>query len=288
MENCYFPKKAAHKAYVRRKYSKYQGMKLEDRENLKQYVITHLELHWTPEEISGRLKYEEKCLEYISAKGIYRWLYSSYGQRYCFLLPKQRFSPKKRRYGKKTERSLIPDRVGIEERPQGANDRSEFGHFETDTVVSGKKTGSKAALDVLVERKARYTRLRKIPNLKPKTNNRALKKMAKDLKMSTLTYDNGIENREHKALANILQIKTYFCHPYHSWEKGTIENTNGRIRRFIPKGADLSKYSAAEVQVVEDWLNHTPRKCLNYQTPYEIMQKNLRFISTHPSGAIER
>ena len=285
-EGCYFPKKAMQKAYARRKYSKYQGMKLEDREELKKYVITHLEKHWTPEEISGRLKYEDKSWEYISAKGIYRWLYSSYGQRDCFFLPKQHFKPKRRR-GKKTERSLIPDRVGIEERPEGANDRSEYGHFETDTVVSGKRTGSKAALDVLVERKARYTRLRKIPNLKPKTNNRALKKIAKNVKMSTLTYDNGIENREHKALAHELQIQTYFCRPYHSWEKGTIENTNGRIRRFIPKGADLSQYSSADIQIVEDWLNHTPRKCLNYQTPYEIMQKNLRFISTHPSGAIE-
>jgi IS30 family transposase len=284
VEGCYFPKKANHKAYVRRKYSKYQGMKLEDREELKRYVITHLELHWTPEEISGRLKYEE--LGYISAKGIYRWLYSSYGQAYCYFLPKQRFKPKRWR-GKKTERSLIPDRVDISERPSGANDRSEFGHFETDTVVSGKRTGSKAALDVLVERKARYSRLRKIPNLKPKTNNKALKKMAKDLKMETLTYDNGIENREHKALAGDLRIKTYFCRPYHSWEKGTIENTNGRIRRFIPKGADLNNYSDAEVQKIEDWLNHTPRKCLSYQTPYEIMQKNLRFISAHPSGAFE-
>lgn len=286
VEGCYFPKKAIHKAYVRRKYSKYQGMKLEDRAALKRYVIARLEKHWTPEEISGRLKYEDKELGYISPKGIYRWLYSAWGQRYCFLLPKQRFKPKKRR-SKKTERCLIPDRVGIEERPEAANDRSEYGHFETDTVVSGKKTGSRAALDVLVERKARYTRLKKIPNLKPKVNNRALEQMSKDLKMSTLTYDNGIENREHKALARELRIQTYFCRPYHSWEKGTVENTNGRIRRFIPKGADLNSYSNQEIQSIEDWLNHTPRKCLNYKTPYEIMKENLRFISTHPSGAIE-
>ena len=284
MEDCYFPKKAVHKAYVRRKYSKYQGMKLEDRKALREYVISHLEAHWTPEEISGRLKYEG--MEYISAKGIYRWLYSSHGQQYCFLLPKQRFKPKRRK-GNKMERILIPNRVDISERPEEATSRSEFGHFETDAVVSGKRTGSKAALDVLVERKAKYTRLKKIPNLKPKTNNRALKKMAKDLKMKTLTYDNGIENREHEALARDLRIKTYFCRPYHSWEKGTIENTNGRIRRFIPKGADINDYSDKQIQAIEDWLNHTPRKCLNYQTPYEIMKKNLRFISPHPSGALQ-
>lgn len=89
------------------------------------------------------------------------------------------------------------------------------------------------------------------------------------------------------AFTNEPQIKTCFCGPYHSWEKDEIENTNGRINRFIPKGADLNKYSATEIQKVEDWLNRTPRKCLNYQTPYEIMQKNLHFISAHTNGAFE-
>ncbi|HBO76306.1 MAG TPA: IS30 family transposase [Marinilabiliales bacterium] len=284
----YEPLAAKVKARTRRKQSKYQGMKVEDCREIQEYVIANLKLHRTPEEIAGRMKWVDTHVPYVSHEAIYKWLYSAYGQRYCYLLPSQRFKPRKRRK-KKTERSLIPNRVGIEQRPEAANDRSEFGHFETDTVVSGKRTGSKAALDVLVERKARYTRLRKLPNLRPKTNNRALKKMAKDLKMSTLTYDNGIENRNHEELALALRIKTYFCRPYHSWEKGTIENTNGRIRRFIPKGADLNNYSEAEIQKVEDWLNHTPRKCLAYKTPYEIMILNNRFISTSkiPTGAFE-
>mgnify|MGYP001589723437 CR=1 FL=1 len=113
--------------------------------------------------------------------------------------------------------------------------------------------------------------------------------MTKDLKISTLTYDNGIENRNHEELALALDIKTYFCNPYSSWEKGSIENTNGRIRRFIPKGADLNNYSNKQIQKIEDWLNHTPRKCLHYRTPYEIMLKNNRFISTSKitTGAFE-
>jgi transposase, IS30 family len=284
----YDPLAAKVKARTRRRQSKYQGMKVEDCREVQEYVIEHLKLHQTPEEIAGRIKNVDTHIPYVSYEAIYKWLYSPYGQKYCYLLPSQRFKPRKRRE-KKTERSLIPNRVGIEERPEAANDRSKFGHFEADTVVSGKRTGSKAALDVLVERKSRYSRLRKLPNLKPKTNNRALQKMAKDLKMSTLTYDNGIENRDHEELATALRIKTYFCRPYHSWEKGTVENTNGRIRRFIPKGADLNNYSDAEIQKVEDWLNHTPRKCLNYRTPYEIMLLNDRFISTSkiPTGAFE-
>jgi IS30 family transposase len=284
----YDPLVAKAKARTRRKLSKYQGMKVEDCQEIHDYVIEHLKLHQTPEEIAGRIKNVDTHIPYVSHEGIYKWLYSVYGQKYCYLLPKQRFRPRKQRM-KKTERSLIPNRVGIEERPQGANDRSEYGHFETDTIVSGKKTKSKAALDVIQERKTRYTRLKKLKNLKPKTNNIALIKMTKDLKISTLTYDNGIENRNHEELALALSIKTYFCNPYSSWEKGTVENTNGRIRRFIPKGADLNNYSNKQIQKIEDWLNHTPRKCLNYRTPYEIMLKNNRFISTSkiPTGAFE-
>lgn len=284
----YDPIKAKAKAQVSRQQSKYQGMKVEDFREIQEYVIAHLKLHQTPEEIAGRIKNVDKHIPYASHQAIYKWLYSAYGQKYCYLLPSQRFKPRKR-HGKKTERSLIPNRVGIEKRPEAANDRSEFGHCETDTIVSGKRTGSKAALDVLVERKSKYTKLKKLSDLRPKTNNRALKKMAKDLKMSTLTYDNGIENRNHEELALALQITAYFCNPYHSWEKGTIENTNGRIRRFIPKGADLNNYSDADIQKIEDWLNHTPRKCLNYRTPYEIMLLNDRFISTSKTttGAFE-
>lgn len=284
----YDPLVAKAKARTRRKLSKYQGMKVEDSPEIQDYVIAHLKLYQTPEEIAGRIKNVDKHIPYVSYEAIYKWLYSAYGQKYCYLLPSQRFKPRKRR-NKKTERSLIPNRIGIEERPQGANDRSEFGHFETDTIVSGKRTGSKVALDVMGDRKARYTRLKKLKNLKPKNNNRALVRMAKDLKISTLTYDNGIENRNHEELALTLHIKTYFCHPYHSWEKGTVENTNGRIRRFIPKGADINNYSDAQIQKIEDWLNHTPRKCLKYKTPYEIMLENNRFISTSKilTGAFE-
>jgi len=284
----YDPLKAKGKARSRRKLSKYQGMKVEDSPEIQRYVIAHLKLYQTPEEIAGRIKHVDKHIPYVSHEAIYKWLYSVYGQKYCYLLPSQRFKPRKQR-DKKTERSLIPNRVGIEQRPEAANDRSEFGHFETDTIVSGKRTGSKAALDVMVERKARYTRLSKLPNLKPKTNNITLKKMAKDLKIKTLTYDNGIENRNHEELALALMIQDYFCNPYHSWEKGTVENTNGRIRRFIPKGANINNYSDAQIQKIEDLLNHTPRKCLNYKTPYEIMLENNRFISTSkiPTGAFE-
>lgn len=280
----YDPKKAKQKARVRRTHSKYQGMRIQDRPELKAYVIKYLQKHWAPEEIAGRLKEIDTHLPYVSAKGIYKWLYSVWGQQYCPLLPKQRYQPKKRR-GKKTKREMIPNRIGIEKRPEEANSRSEYGHYETDTAVSGKKTGAKAALTLLHERKARFTRLKKIPNLQPSTNAKALTKMGKTVIRKTITHDNGIENKNHEDVAKALSVKTFFCDPYSSWQKGSVENTIGRIRRFIPKGADISLYSNKEIAAIEHWLNHTPRKCLGYKTPYEVMlENNLLLSTTSPSS----
>lgn len=281
----YDPKEAKAKARNRRRLSKYQGMKVEANPELKIYIIKHLKLHWTPEEISGRLKETDIHIQYISSKGIYKWLYSAWGQRYCPLLPKQRFIPQRRK-GKKTKRVMIPNRVDISERPKEANDRTEFGHAETDTMVSGKRHKSTVSLSVICDRKARYTRLLKIKSLSPKQMNKALKSMGKGLSLRTLTYDNGIENRYHEEIATMFSIKTYFCGKYRSWEKGTVENTIGRVRRFIPKGANVANYSNKYIAKIEHWLNHTPRKCLNFKTPYEIMFPNSSSLK-NPSGAFQ-
>lgn len=279
MKKGYVARSAKLKARVRRKQSKYQGMRIQDRPELKTYVTKYLKQHWTPEEIAGRLKEIDTHFPYVSAKGIYKWLYSAWGQQYCPFLPKQRYQPKKRKE-KKTKREMIPNRIGIEKRPEEANSRSEYGHYETDTAVSGRKTGSKAALTLLHERKARFTRLKKIPNLTPKTNAAALTKMGKTVFRKTITHDNGIENKNHEDVAKALSITTFFCNPYSSWEKGSIENTIGRIRRFIPKGADISTYSDEDIAAIEHWLNHTPRKCLGYKTPYEVMLENNLLLSS--------
>lgn len=286
----YNPQKASHKAYVKRKYSKYQGMKIHHDDALENYVKKKLRKRWSPEEISGRLKQVDTQMTYVSSRAIYKWCYSVWGQRYCKYLPKQRYYRRKRR-GKKTKRTLIPNRKGLAERPEAANARSEFGHYESDTFVSGKKHKVKASVSALVERKSRYTKLRKIRNLKPAVTVRAIKHMSHELvQFSTCTFDNGIENTHHEELQRALRIDTFFCDPYSSWQKGTIENTIGRVRRFIPKGANLNDYSARDLQRVETWLNVTPRKCLSYKTPEEVMLENKLLIlkqKTAPGGAVE-
>jgi transposase, IS30 family len=285
----YDPYKADTKAKVRRKKSKYQGMKVRGKPAVEAYVKHYLKKGWTPEQIAGRLKETDTHIPYVSHMAIYKWLYSAWGQPYCEYLISQRARPRKRRK-KKTKRTLIPNRVGIEKRPIEANNREVFGHFEGDTVVSGKRYGS-TSITVVQERKARYAKLRKIHNLKPATNNRAIYSMTRKLKrFETFTLDNGVENTKHEKLAKKLDIAIYFCDPYSSWQKGGVENLNKLIRRFIPKGCDIAQFSHQQIAAIEDKLNNTPRKCLNYKTPYEVMIEN-NLLSTNekpaPSGAIE-
>lgn len=278
----YLPDKADFKAKEKRRFAKYQGMKIEDRPELREYIIEKLKEYCTPEQIAGRIKYVDIHLPYVSAKGIYKWLYSTRGQRYCHLLAKQRYEVKKRKK-KNTKKHMIPNRIGIEKRSPKANNRLESGHFEEDTMLSGKRHKSTAALAVFCDRKTRYGKLKKINNLSPKTHVEAQKSMAKKLKIKTITYDNGPENRYHEKLANYLRIQTFFCNPYHSWEKGSVENMIGRIRRFIPKGSDINTFTDTQIAKIEHWLNHTPRKCLHFRTPHEIMSQNQKLPTNNNS-----
>lgn len=263
---------AGHKAYLRRKYSKYQGKKINECGELKDYITQKLKISWSPDEISGKMKKERQPF-YASKTAIYEWLRSNRGQYWCQYLYSKRYRKRKQKKNK-TKKTLIPHRISIELRPKGATNKTRYGHYEGDTAVSGKKTGSKTALSVLYERKAKYIDARRIPNLKPASHNGAIRTMMADKKVKSITYDNGIENVRHEEL----RVPTYFCDPYSSWQKGGVEHANKMIRRFIPKGSDISLYSDTYVTMVIDILNRKPRKSLNYQTPYEVMVEHNLFI----------
>ena len=273
---------ANHKAYVRRKYAKYQGKKINENDELRRYIIQRLKLYWNPNEISGRMRREHRSF-YASKSAIYEWLYTPRGSYWCQYLYQARYLPKRRK-GKKAKKALIPHRIGIESRPLGANNKTRYGHWEGDTAVSGKKTGSKSALSVAYERKAKYTDAQKIPNLKPESHNQALSEMFQNKKALSVTQDNGIENTRHLGLG----VDTYFCDPYSSWQKGGVENGIKMIRRFIPKGSDIGNYSDRYVSMVVSILNGKQRKSLDYQTPYEVMLKHNLFVKNKksPSGEI--
>jgi IS30 family transposase len=265
---------AEHKAQVRREKSKYQCMKIEKNNELRGYIIDKLKQYWNPDEIAGRMR-DDNELFYASKSGIYKWLRSGYGQYYCRYLYTGRYSPRKQRKNK-TKRTMIPNRIGLELRPLGATNRTRYGHYEGDTMVSAKETKSKAALSVSYERKAKYIDARKIKNMKPQSHNQALINMLKNKKVLSLTQDNGIENTRHQELG----LPTYFCDPYSSWQKGGVENAIRMIRRFIPKGSDMNDYSDEYVNMVVTILNNKPRKSLSYKTPNEVMMKNNLFKNT--------
>lgn len=261
---------AEHKAQVRRGKSKYQCMKIEGNKELRAYIVDKIKQYWNPDEISGRMKDDDEFF-YASKSSIYKWLRSNYGQYYCRYLYSGRYSPRKQRKNK-TKRTLIPNRIGLESRPLGATNRTRYGHYEADTMLSAKETKSKAALSVSYERKAKYIDARKIKNMRPESHNRALQSMLENKKALSLTQDNGIENTRHQELG----LPTYFCDPYSSWQKGGVENAIKMLRRFIPKGSDVNDYSDEYVMLIVDILNSKPRKSLGYKTPNEVMrQKNL-------------
>lgn len=224
-----------------------------------------IELGWTPEQISGRAKLEEKYR--ISFKTIYRAIKNNFlsDDILDFLPRKGKVKPR----NIKEKRGTIPDKKMIDERPAEADDRTEIGHYESDTIV-GKN--HKGAIMTYVCRKTRFLIAELMPNRKAGTFNEAtienFKYIPKEY-IKTFTSDNGKEFSGFKELEKELGIKAYFANPYHSWERGTNENTNGLLRRFFPKGTDFLKLTKEEVNIAVEKINNRPRKCLNWKTPQE-------------------
>lgn len=265
----YDPLKAKAKSRVARRSRRYQWRKIEHHLELRAFIIDKLSLphHWSPDAIAGHLKHEQSVLPCISTPQIYAWLYSAYGQPYCQHLLSKRYRPKYRQ-DNKTERVMIPDRTSITDRPQTVEDRQEAGHWEGDTIVSSKRTHGKAALAVAQERVTRLIGATLIPNLKPMLFTTATNDILANKRALTLTLDNGIENKQHKTIVDAtgVHIPTFFCDPYSSYPKGGIEHANKMLRRYLPKGCDLSQYTQAQVDDFVTTINNKPRRCLGYKS----------------------
>lgn len=265
----YIAEKAKHKSRLRRRSRRYQWQKIEQHPKLRAFIIRKLKKHWSPDSIAGYLKDEQSVLPTVGKDQIYAWLYSSRGQPYCQYLLSERYRPKKRPE-KKTERVMIPDRVSITERPAIVDERSRIGDWEGDTVVSGKKTYAKTALAVTQERTTRLITAQLIPNLKPESFSLATVAMLAGKQAHTLSLDNGIENKQHQAIAKATGADVFFCDPYSSWQKGGVENANKMLRRYLPKGCDLSKFTQAQVDGFVSLINNKPRRCLGYKSSLQL------------------
>lgn len=241
------------------------------------YVREHLRapFYWTPQMISGHIKYDIKKAS-IDTETIYRYIYSKKARIYAFwkLLPCGRHKRMKKQGRKVHNKGKIPNAVSIDLRPKSIDKRKELGHWETDNIEGSK--GSKPALSVTLERTARLVLITKLPNQtaveKTKALTERLKPLHEKLRIS-ITSDNGSENYGHEKTSQSLEVAMYFCHAYHSWEKGAVENRNKVIRRFFPKGTDFTGVSEKAIQNVEQIVNSMPMKCLDYLTPYEKIQK---------------
>jgi len=267
VNGAYDPLKAKAKSRISRRSRRYQWRKIEHHPALRTFIIEKLSPpnHWSPDSIAGYLKHEQSELPTVGKDQIYAWLYSSYGQPYCQHLLSERYKPKHRNENK-TDRVMIPDRVSITERPPSVEDRQEAGHWEGDTVVSGKRTHGKAALAVAQERTTRLIGAILIPNLKPESFTQATNDMLTDKRALTLSLDNGIENKQHAAITAATGVAVYFCDPYSSYQKGGVEHANKMLRRYLPKGCDLGNYTQAQVDDFVATLNRKPRRCLGYKS----------------------
>lgn len=279
----YDARKADHKAYVKRKYSKYQGMKVVDDNIARNYIEEKIKEDWSPEQIAGRIKYVDTHIPYVSHRGIYKFIYSVYGR---WLEPYLRYGKTKRSRDGTTKKAPLSNRVFIDQRPQIVGERARFGDWEGDFIVSGKN-GSGALL-VLVERKSRYPIIFKLADRKVATINRVLRMVfgSGQLICESLTLDNDIVFRHHRQMSNIIGAPIFFCHPYHSWEKGGVENVNGLIRQYVPKRTDISLLTDEYIKGVERKLQNRPRKCLRYKTPLEVMTENKQFKFLNGFGKI--
>lgn len=239
----------------------------------RQYIGRQLRRGWSPELIAGRMR-RLRPHRTFSHEAIYQWIYAEARHLIPCLVRSYRVR-RRRGYSRKLSKFFIRQRVSISKRPASANERRQIGHWEVDTMIASQ---GKAALQLAVDRKSRYTVLNKLAG---KTGaamrmglNRSLARWPQAVRR-TITYDNGKENVQHMLVNATLGTRSYFCTPYTSQERGTVENTAGLVRRFFPKKTCFAKISRKRVKAVERWLNHRPRRIFNFRTPAEVFRSSV-------------
>lgn len=235
-------------------------------------VVSFLEEYWSPEQISGRLKWAGVLS--ISYETIYRYVWEDRargGILYDHL--RQRAKLRRKRSGSYDSRGKLAGKRAISERPPGAENRSRVGHFEGDTVMGSK---DRHCLLTLVDRKTGYVLIGKLENRTvAETNRKAIELIRRAGRtVRTVTVDHGTEFHGYKTIEAETGARFYFATPYHSWERGTSENTNGLIRQYFPRGQSHAHITQADCDAVAQELNRRPRKRLGFLTPEECYEKN--------------
>jgi len=240
----------------------------------KEQIHFLLTLGWAPAQIASNLRLIPGF--HVCYETIYNYIYNNQIN-WAKLLPRKHEPRWLKGMGRLLpKRDMIPNRTCISERPVWVNEKWEFGHWEGDSIVCSQ---SVVALNVMVERQTQYVSIRRVENHGPEATNKAMVSSLnrfKKFSRRSITLDNGIEFKYHEKLKKELKMDTYFCRPYHSWEKGLVEQINGLIRRFLPKKTDLSQIEEKEIALIEYLLNSRPRELLNWKTPAEAFAKKSR------------
>jgi IS30 family transposase len=232
---------------------------------------------WSPEQISGRLKKEQRIC--LSHEWIYQYVLEDKqagGDLYRHLRCQKK---RRKRYGKYDRRGKLPNCRSIEERPAVVNGRKRLGDWEVDTMI-GKR--HKQALVTLTERKSRFTLLGKVAQRTAQAVQNQIHRLLLPVadKVHTLTSDHGKEFAYHQQIAETLQLKFYFAHPYAAWERGTNENTNGLLRQYFPKKHDFHSVTHQAIEQAMSRLNFRPRKCLAFRSPFEVFFNQFVALTT--------
>lgn len=269
----YVPTNAQNKYYQRR-INCHRSISI-NLENIN-YIKSKIELHWSPDQIINRFE-NDKPQIFPSLSTIYRWIHLGY-------IPKTNITHLRRKGKfKRPAETRGKFNIGktIKKRPKEVYQRNTFGHWEADTVVSGRTDRtykSKYCFVSLAERQSRLYLVKWIPDRKEETVTKAIIELLKKYPneaVKTITCDRGKEFAGWKKIEKELDTKMYFADPYCAWQKGTNENSNGLLREFYPKGMDLSTTNIKEVQETLKLLNNRPRKCINYKTPNELFDEYL-------------
>jgi len=241
---------------------------------LRTFVVHRLGDHWSPEQIAGRLKLKGSAIT-VSHETIYTMLYQlplKHDRLWEFL---RRGHKKRERWFDRrvrcAKRAMILGKVPISERPEEAQTRSRVGHWETDLMEGTKATHH--VVSATVERKSGAIIMDKLTSKESQEKMDAIIRRMERIPIhvrKTMTFDNGLENAQHRRLLS-LRMSTYFCAAYHSWEKGTVENTIGLVREYLPKGMDLTHVSQQDLMIIGTSINDRPRKRLGYKTPNEVL-----------------
>jgi IS30 family transposase len=270
----------AHKKYLARKKNRIKRSKLEISPGLKLYVVTKILCEqWSPEQISRSLRIKSGGKSVLSHETIYLFIYSEQGKKlklYQHLRRKKK--PHRQPFGQRKRRHFIKQRTSIHRRHQKIDKRQEFGHWETDLMIFSKQ---KFVLAVSVERMSRFTVVSILPNKTAYEMKKALYRVLLDFgqqAVRSITFDNGSENvLHHELMHEFPYLKTYFCDPFCSWQKGTVENTNGLLRQYFPRNIVLGAFSQQDIDNVVQKINNRPRKCLNFASPATAFHTLLNF-----------